>query len=290
MHEHCRALTPCEAAYYSYVPSLIYTVKTQPDYNFRSRFEGIQKPERNDKLLATFLKEFFKGTRLDDHGPIRAFDSLTEFSEGRVRWILGYAGLMCEYLELSTVAEQVQDLTAHAKTVGSGKDWELITNIALALRCFAAKYSKPHTILGLPTGAEPCFVYTGPVPSKCETPGDALKWWRSEEDAGSIKYPYLALLLPTHSNFEAFDSMTVFQEAKGGPQHVRGYQNKLSKGLPETDAPEGTQGVLLRGDAPGKSTGSKRFARWQYLDREALKDMLGTSLEQVYPADWSHIE
>eukprot|EP00969_Alexandrium_andersonii_P282682 12497019-Alexandrium_andersonii.AAC.1 len=83
MHEACRALTPCEAAYYSRIPSLIYTVKTQPTYSFRACFKDIPKPARSVELLATFLSESFGSAREDAHGSTGAFDSLTEFSEGQ---------------------------------------------------------------------------------------------------------------------------------------------------------------------------------------------------------------
>ncbi|CAJ1357168.1 unnamed protein product, partial [Effrenium voratum] len=94
MHPNCAALTPLEAVYFGYIPSLIYSVKTG-GFDLEGRIRDILPAAKSDFLAESFLSEFFTGERGPDHDPVRAFDALTESpKKGQIRWILAYVGQM----------------------------------------------------------------------------------------------------------------------------------------------------------------------------------------------------
>nr|ABI14295.1 unknown [Pfiesteria piscicida] len=286
MHQKCSNLTPCEAAYYSYIPSLIFTVKVL-EYDFPKRFVELPKPVANDELCCQFLKELFTGKRVGDDTPVRAFDSLTTCpKDGEIQWVLGYAGLMCDYLGFKEVAKMIGSLKVCAESVGSGKDWELISQIALALRCYETKFGEAHCGLQLPADRTTDFVGVELVPSKFRNPVGALEWWKDRAQHLTA-FPHISFLIPQHTAFEHFDSIIVRQARLSDHPFVVGFQNELSKDYPKKDVPEGMQGVLLRGDAPAKGRGSNNFSRWTYSTSDELIDILGASLAPMYPANWA---
>ena len=66
MHPDCQASTGCQVVFYSGILSLIYTVKTNPTYDFEQRFRDIPKPPVDSNLIVSFLGEFFTGARSDE--------------------------------------------------------------------------------------------------------------------------------------------------------------------------------------------------------------------------------
>jgi hypothetical protein len=231
MHSECAALTPCEAVYYSYIPSLIYSVKTQKSFNLQERFKSIPKPLPSAELLATFLREFFNGVQDNTSGAIRAFDSLTDFSAGKVHWVLGYAGLVCDYLGEHKIAEWISQIPSLAQKVESGQDWEAIVLVALALRCIQAKFDEPHEMLMLPNGApKPADVFLKLVPTKhCERPEDMLKWWKTQ---AVRKYPYMAVLSPAYAKTTVIDVMWVYTESESS-EHIVRHPGQIVRRPPE---------------------------------------------------------
>ena len=228
MHPDCQSLTGCQVAFYSGIPSLIYTVMTNPSFDFEARFRDIPKPPVDSNLIESFLEEFFTGARRDERSPLRLFDSLTEYSnssaEGpRLRWVLGYAGLMCnwiakfcidDYKVFQAVARKISELKVDQQRIGSGKDWEDITQIAILMRCLHAKYThQPHALLGLDgpdLNPRTCpTIYVQEFLGK--TIFDATQKW--EERSRTAKYPHVAVIIPTHNSFNKFDSVLIHRQS-----------------------------------------------------------------------------
>ena len=108
MHMECRSLTGCQVLFYSGIPSLIYSVMTDNNFKFENQFANIDpKPRVDDEFVLNFLNEFLMGvhTTTSPTAPLRSFDCLTECHDAgaghRVLWILGYAGLVCDYIARS---------------------------------------------------------------------------------------------------------------------------------------------------------------------------------------------
>ncbi|CAJ1330034.1 unnamed protein product [Effrenium voratum] len=178
MHPNCAALTPLEAVYFGYIPSLIYSVKTG-GFDLEGRIRDILPAAKSDFLAESFLSEFFTGERGPDHDPVRAFDALTE---SQIRWILAYVGQMCCHLGWKQVGAWIEELPSWSGKVESGQDWETVLLVALCLRCYEAKYSEPHELLRLAKGAlRPAAVYVEKVPQENSTnPEVILAWWKGQ--------------------------------------------------------------------------------------------------------------
>ncbi|CAJ1346430.1 unnamed protein product, partial [Effrenium voratum] len=226
MHPNCAALTPLEAVYFGYVPSLIYSVKTG-DLDLKDR---------------SFLSEFFTGRRGSNHDPVRAFDALTESPAlGEIRWILAYVGRMCCHLEWEQVGEWIDEIPRWSGKVESGQDWETV-----CLRCHEAMYSSPHELLKLPRGARrPADAHLMRVPQEnCSVPNDMLAWWKEQPIP---TYPYIAVLSPNGTKTSIIDVMWVYQEEAAANCIVTAIQAKLGKAIPKQDMPQGMLGLLFRG-------------------------------------------
>ncbi|CAJ1394413.1 unnamed protein product [Effrenium voratum] len=287
MHPNCAALTPLEAVYFGYIPSLIYSVKTG-DLDLKERFRDILPAAKSEKLPKSFLSEFFTGERGPDHDPVRAFDALTESPKrGQIRWILAYVGQMCCYLGWKQVGAWIEELPSWSGKVESGQDWETVLLVALCLRCYEAKYSEPHELLGLAKGAlRPAAVYVEKVPQENSTnPEVILAWWKGQRIR---TYPYIAVLSPTFSKTEIVDAMWIYQESATASCLVRGMQAKLGSTYPTQDMPLGMLGLLFRGKAP-ETSGNLARQRWKYLTASEIQSFLGKSLTAACPAHWPNV-
>ncbi|CAJ1335213.1 unnamed protein product [Effrenium voratum] len=289
MHPACDALTPLEAVYLGYVPALIFSVKTQV-FDIEGRFRDILPAAKSEELpilAKTFLSEFFIGKRGPDHDPVRAFDALTESPQkGQIRWILSYVGQMCCHLGWKQVGAWIEELPSWSGKVESGQDWETVVLVALCLRCYEAKYSEPHELLGLPGNARPAAVYVRKVPQENSTnPEVILVWWKGQPIE---TYPYIAVLSPNYAKTEMVDAMWVYQQDATADWVVRGMQAKLGSDCPKKDMPLGMLGLLFRGQAPDTTRDLKR-QRWKYLTESEIQSFLGNSLTADCPAHWPNV-
>ena len=188
---------------------------------------------------------------------------------------------MCEFLGLAEVAKIIQKLDVYTEDVESGKDWEVVVHIALAMRCLEAKHTgQPHAMLGLPELVHLSGVIFKDIPGEHKKPIAALKWWKSVR---IDQFPYVAVLSPTYSKFETFDKILVYQKGARGAYTVRGFQMKEGREYPTINAPAGMSGVLMQGKAAETPTGKARKG-WTYPSRSDVTGFLGKSLEMAYPA------
>ena len=287
MDEKCEALTPCEAAYYGQMPSLIYSVKTH-GFNILERFQAIGCEEPTAALTKCFLSEFFTGERGENSAPIRVFDSLTESpASGQIRWIPAYVAKMCSRLGLSEIAGWVEEIPKLSERVESGLDWEAIVLVALSLRCVQAKYGFVHKLLHLPSMTEKVKgVSLHKVPKEnCDTPNDMVAWWKGRT-ISSEAFPYIAVLSPSYARTAVCDAMWIYQQHSTSELVVRGLQSKLGNKVPASDMPDGILGLLVRGNAPANSKPPTLRKGWEYKTADEIRDFLGASLSALYPADW----
>ena len=291
MDNKCSGLTRCQAVFYGYMPSLIYSVQTQKtSFSIQGRFQAISAPTLDAGVTKDFLTEFFTGRRCGNKRAIRAFDALTECpGKGEIRWILAYVGCMLSYLELGELSQWVEEIPVLAGQVDSGMDWQAIVLIALALRCVQAKHGSAHKLLGLPAGAQPKEVYFYKIPPEsCEQPDGVRRWWGNQKIEG---YPYVAVLSPNYAKAAVFDVIWVYQRDPQSKQLFNGIQDKLGSATPNHDVPEWFEnGFLFRGRAPEKDTTPRNRTGWTYKGAEAIREFLGVSLTAAYPADWPSVQ
>eukprot|EP01065_Artemidia_motanka_P033765 TRINITY_DN407_c1_g1_i6.p1 TRINITY_DN407_c1_g1~~TRINITY_DN407_c1_g1_i6.p1 ORF type:complete len:626 (+),score=168.85 TRINITY_DN407_c1_g1_i6:178-2055(+) len=293
--EGCSGVTKCFAAYYAFVPSIIYEVCQRqaggvPRFDFSERFrelwtEGME--QQQEELRDDFVSEFFSGDRVTG-SPLRAFDALTYYTASKggkkVNWILGYVSMLCTKLGWGDVASLIEDLKTFAKEEGGGKEWETIVNIAIALRCKGAVLGQsPFGLLpGWPDTFTPARSAVHRIPSDKKKCKDALKWYR-ESHTISKEGDYADLLVPAVSGFAVLDSILILGRSGRRPTMI-GYQQKAGKHLPKkaADVPRGMHCYVLRGKAPEGSSRSLK-KRWQYLGKPDALRLLGRSLSALYP-------
>ncbi|CAJ1390530.1 unnamed protein product [Effrenium voratum] len=194
---------------------------------------------------------------------------------------------MCCHLGWKQVGAWIEELPSWSGKVESGQDWETVLLVALCLRCYEAKYSEPHELLGLPKGAlRPAAVYVEKVPQENSTkPTVMLAWWKEQRIR---TYPYIAVLSPTFSKTEIVDAMWIYQESATASCLVRGMQAKLGSAYPKQDMPLGMLGLLFRGQAPDTTRNLER-QRWKYLTASEIQSFLGKSLTAACPAHWPNV-
>ena len=151
MGAHCQALTELEAAMYGDIPSLIYSLKSDGT-TFYSRvtmadiiFPRKGKHEVYYKILEAFVDQLLDGeieplTEANKEwiSVVRQFDIFASVPETRkVLFPIGFIAAILDGFKFlkSPIRPWLESLQTYASTVGSGKDWELITQFAVLLHC-----------------------------------------------------------------------------------------------------------------------------------------------------------
>eukprot|EP01062_Namystynia_karyoxenos_P028641 TRINITY_DN21678_c0_g1_i1.p1 TRINITY_DN21678_c0_g1~~TRINITY_DN21678_c0_g1_i1.p1 ORF type:complete len:631 (+),score=210.70 TRINITY_DN21678_c0_g1_i1:61-1893(+) len=282
----CDRLTKSKAAYYAFIPSLIFECLDR-GFDISLRFCDFWREVDCEPRMATlrkhFLSEFFDGVRIVD-SPLRDFDALTVYSkDAHVQWVLGYAGKLCAKLGWTDVSELIKKLDVYSDDSKTGRAWEFIVSICIALRCYQAMLCKvtPHQMLGFPEGLELKDFSVRWIPDNYDNTKDALKWWKGVKKE---IFPRASLLVPVVSDFNVVDCLLVCET--GSECVVTGFQQKEGRGLPTESPPSGVRGVVLRGRAPEKAASPKsdRLKPWEYVGAEDVRDFLGVSLGMLCPA------
>eukprot|EP01062_Namystynia_karyoxenos_P028646 TRINITY_DN21678_c0_g1_i6.p1 TRINITY_DN21678_c0_g1~~TRINITY_DN21678_c0_g1_i6.p1 ORF type:complete len:652 (+),score=213.19 TRINITY_DN21678_c0_g1_i6:61-1956(+) len=289
MHEKVKNLTGGEAAYYSCVPSIIYSEFVTRELYPKRRFARVvpgTKPTAD--LAEDFLFEFFEGNRA--RGSMRAFDTFTLATEDTGTWVLCYAREMSEYLKtvenaFAEIARMLSKLPDHAHMPDTGKAWEIIVTVATVMRCIEAKFTKTRNdVLSIPgVDGAPKEVIVKELGLQITDAAKAIKWWRMESKS---TYPYVAVLYPQCRNFAEVDKLVVYQKSKGSKLVVTGIQDKHARAYPKKDfAVDGAnaKAVLMCGHPPEACQGNAKCVTWTFLDKGQVGAFLGKSLEIIMP-------
>ena len=211
----------------------------------------------------------------------------------RMRWPLCYVACIIEMFKprvdnnlLSPLTDCFSSLQFYSTQTDSGKDWEVIIEIALLFRFYANKFSNfgvPLNLLSRPQQAADVQYIS--IPGELNTLGKARTFIK-DKVAVCIKST-LILFVPLLNSFPVFDGFAVFTECDNGGRRtiISGYQAKKGRPTPTAAVPAWVNGGgwLLRGRAAG--TQHRPESGWTYMTQQDIcDDILGYSLAPIYPA------
>ncbi len=196
-------------------------------------------------------------------------------------------------------------LLVYASSTESGKDWEMITVANFILVALDAMLNPSYTSISGTSNKRKRSDKSGPlnIAGEDEVTGVQLITIPAEVETFAELQCYvkklkvyvgeILILIPTYSKFPVLDGLIghVKQAQQSDELYVvwKGFQNKLSRKCPTKEVPDWiTESVLLRGNAPSSTTGS-RLARWTYYTESQLKDMLCYSLRPLYRSEFPTI-
>lgn len=306
MGPHCESLTPVEAAIYGYIPSLIYSLKRdRSTFENRVRSAALSIPtgrgEKKRQLVGAFVRQLLDGDMIapDVDTPwmskLRQFDIFGSIQEtDRIQFCIGYIAAILDKLDFvggTKFCEWLRVLLTHAKSVDSGKDWVIVVQFAVMLRCLEACLKEqltfsPINLLNDASEVEKLIVKQVSIPGDYSTADDAKVWL--EKIASKTKLPTLLIATPSHSSFEVFD-MLVCLHVPGKPLRAMGIQCKLGRGTPSTNSivPAWIEQVyLFRGKAKKSET---QEGKWTYFSKEDVETFLGYSLRPLLPDNWESL-
>jgi hypothetical protein len=301
MSPACGSISPAQVMLFGGIPSLIYSVRNgemTPEERFlRTMQQPIVKKtlrQNPNELFQTFVRVVLSGIWNKELSIFEEFGMTKE--QNKFIWPLCYIEHILKTFDRhdagrNFILDNIQSLWGSASTVGSGKDWECLINIALAFQCL--RYSYDGGSFG-PFGDIPQFdpdrekdleLIFCHLPGELENLSTAMDYLHSLQRLTPEKN-VLILAVPCSSKFETFDGLLIRQK----PQQVAvicGYQAKLGKGTPINSLPEDCayvlKGYLLRGRPVQQSTETRG---WNFLGYADLRDLLGYSFMEFAPANW----
>ena len=291
MSPECSGLNPCEVAFYGGIPSLIYSVQTlyfNPQVRFRRKFcQG--SLGKNSALFSLFVSSLYDGNLRPEFCPFEEFGILTPYSQ--ITWPLCYIGCILSAFLLAPqthfITSNINALSTHSSLIATGKDWECIINIALALHCH--RYVLCNELGECIPRISDCTLDLTVEVAFCSLPGEyhtldsAVHYITYRSD---ISQNSLIVLAPTYAAFPDFD-LLVIRRTSAKNMIIYGYQIKLGRSYPKRDLPSGVAcGYLIRGDPPQQSSLRRG---WSYLGSDAIASLLDCSLRSMTPTHWPPI-
>ena len=295
MSKECGALTPTEMVLYGGIPALIYSVKTgQIDTSTRVTGDKdlmvlMRNGKRDNSLLLEILSSFLQGTPiLDTHFHTYS----TVLHGGEYFWPPCYMkGILSLFSDTTCqkIGDAIGTLFHDAQRIGSGKDWEGVVSIGILLRLLQNtlhrnSYKFPFPVLFPEHHHHHHEVGIDNELFAGKDSDDARKAILDHFDKNRDG-PRIVLFNPQHNNFPTYDGFVCSRRTKNGPpEQIIGYQCKTGQTTVSVSPFSWVnRSYLLRGDA--SSTGYKNSKGWIYLEVKEMKDLLGLSLAQLYPAD-----
>jgi hypothetical protein len=284
-------VTSAEVALYGGIPSLIYSVKHLNEMKPQERFNREDFSSFNsDMLLGELLTELVDGQRLTVHRNLRCFDAFSSVPEsGLIQWPLCYISCIlrkCPETEIRTeLVGCIASLEALCQTLESGKDWEVIVQFALILRCCYHERDYPfHKIEEyVPSGCLPDVTVFKPFARDSAGAHAEIK-----RHCAGLKGPTLVVVIPRYAKFPLFDGFVAFHNP-GKDLYVSGIQMKLGRAVPKARGNSFqwvSRGYLVRG-LPAEASYDTDF--WHYLNSAEINHLLGCSLGAIQPRQWPQV-
>ena len=287
MSPDCRALTPFEAVFYGFIPSLIYSIKggqlntMERVAHFRSR------SNQPDISVESFLDMVLSGVGTIQLSSFLGFG--TAVADGKIQFPLCYIhAILVIWFGQNYFMRLYKSIEIYGSTVGTGLDWETVVQYAVMMRCVLAceceQYNGPFDIL--PPRKKPKFLYIE-VPGEIRTIEDMIDYVKSR--VCHHNYPILALVKPMFASFPMFDGFVWYhqphEDLEIAPMEMKiGFQCKLgNEGASQLIPDYIAKGVLVRGKPSGTSF---QKDKWEYMNAEEIDELVGFSLKPLIPVHW----
>jgi hypothetical protein len=284
----CSAITPSLAAFYGYMPSLMYAVCVQFQESPSMKFSMVVRDKSTDfALLLDFVIALITGIPFPSLRRFFCFASAVEYKHLlgiRMKWPLCYVSCILRHFSdqplYEYIAKRIDMLEGGCETVGSGMVWEESVRIAIILRFVAAAkkgWDLPFQLCPA-TDVEEAHIHVMQLGPGVVTVDDAKTF--IEERKVNYQRNTLVLFVPTEAQLHQFDGFCVrYQDCQ--LCNVCAYQCKDNNRGAAGTVPEWVTegGHLLRSDAPSfcKMNG-KNSKGWTYYNAEDTDDFLGWSL------------
>ena len=304
----CRDLTMEQALYYGGIPSLIYcsreiSAERNPADQF-SRKVNVSDMNGVDKntFIGGLIDHILSGDYLIAPDYVKYFESFASIlndvksSTVTIRWPLVYIGRMLDFMyrvspqsgEFKVLSDLQRlldvDFVGHSSRVDSGTGWEIITIVAILLRCVRA-YAMKETLTVM-------SINFGTVSSVSLNRLNDVKTIESAaavitETMEPLSVGAVVMFYPSYAGFPFCDAILVYKTSSASLQQVA-IQNKLGRSYREGDVPEWiTKAVLIQGNAPKSRKKKKTTTKWLFLTREKVDELLGYSLMPLNPSNWN---
>jgi hypothetical protein len=166
MSPSCSSLSPAEVAVYGGIPSLIYSVKVLREMSPSVRIHRKLPPGAlgsNKTMFAHFVASLLDGFRREELKDFDEYGILTHAD--RITWPLCYVEHLLLAFELDSeirfMVTNIQSLYTHASSVETGKDWECLVNLAVALRCLQSSRGIRSGPFDMLISLPPCSMASG---------------------------------------------------------------------------------------------------------------------------------
>lgn len=284
----CSRITNALAAYYGYMPSLMYAVCVQSEESPAVRFSRVVRGTSSDwPELIEFVKAVMTGVPSQRLQRFMCFVSSAEVTSGvgiQVKWPLCYTASILRHYPgrepYGDIAGCIDKLEVDCEMVGNGVVWEQSVRIAILFKFVLAVSCAWDLPFGLcrPEEAQGAHVIVQHLGMGIITTEQCKRVIQDRKK--KFLANTLVLFIPTEATLTQFDGYCVrYQEAE--VRNVCAYQckdnNKGADGVVPDWISEG--GHLLRSDAPGKCrTTGQNNKRWTYYDAADTDGLLGWSL------------
>jgi hypothetical protein len=288
----CRNITNTEMIMYGGIPALLYSFKSSAfsRTTLAAKFDIMSVSQRWHEIIGTSSREYlasFSMTVLDGKAQsfVRLFDMLSTVTTEGTCYPLVYVARILQFLNtyadfdiVNCIVELVQhDLAVHAQSTNSGKEWEILVQIAILLHFLRALLGSTRLSLFGTKYGNIGYADMVRIPSDCETLEQARDFIR--QTMSSKPHHSVTLFLPISATFPMFDCFVGLKMAEGLAEIVLGCQMKASRGYPAASSvvPDWvTQAVLIRGEALATSTNTRE--KWKFLVSAEVASLLGFSL------------
>ena len=314
----CAALTRAEAALYGGIPSLIFTVKKFGAGVVTSRY-NLECISIDQADAANVLRDFVRAVRSGRPEAYRKtkakrFCMLASLSEGSVlRWPLCFISCVLDDRQFADVVaikglrfkRLVDSHSVLAQTEGSGKDWELLVEAGVLLRCLGAVLDESGTDMGpftigkggWPLGRPRAVARVSLLPDVM-TLDSARDFIASHIDESlDAEQARLVVFTPSFASFPSYDGFVVY--TSGTTPSGGGGSGSSSRVVLAYQAKQGSEGMarscnvlpewidaayLVRGKPTSdETTRIKGNNKTFYLGYYDVLELLGCSLENLMP-------
>eukprot|EP01031_Cornospumella_fuschlensis_P027240 gene27240-32909_t len=286
---YCSKITSSLAAFYGYMPSLMYAVCRQAEESPSAKFTRVVSgTSDNFEQLLDFVLTLITGI---PHASLQRFYCFTSDVQihntlgVRVKWPLCYITCIFRHFAgqdlLDYIANSIDVLAKKCETVGDGMVWEQCIRVALLLRLFVASrrrnWAPPLDLCTAEEayGADVRVLHLGQA---VETTDDVRR--TIEEHCSQFQKNTIVLYVPTEATLRQFDGYCVrFKDC--AMCQMSGYQcEDNSKGA---NSPVPTWitkgGHLFRSNAPNMcKAGGSSTDGWIFYNAEDTDAFLGWSL------------
>lgn len=296
MSERCGSLTEQNAAWFGYVPSLIFcSFNTTGIYGAITpamRFAKLKitvETERQHLILFSFVEELLTGIQND--GVNQYFGSLASVGiDWKVSYPFCYIYEIFKKLNLNIATVKlvgiIEKLQSNLSAARSGLAWECAVEVAIILKMLDASWrGTPGPFNLVPFGVKADLKFFE-LPDECLSITEARQLM--EVMIVDCDKPSLIFVTSANAQFPEVEGFVVYSNGCSKTAKIIGFQMKTNDEKPRYGIDMdliNCGAVLIRGHVAAKKPREPKSG-WIYMTSKEVRDFLGTSLLMAMPCEW----